>query len=225
MPRILVIEDDRELLHGLRVNLEGNGFEVVTARNGEQGVLEAVRHTPDVIILDLMMPKLSGFEVCRQLRERGHQVPIVILTARDQERDKIRGFGLGADDYLTKPFSIQELLARLRAVIRRAGSQAEKCESYRSDNLEIDFVGQQLRTKSSTYGLSHLEVEVLHYLIARRGQVVRREDLLTAIWGYQAFTTRAVDNLVARLRHKVETHPHRPRHILSIYGVGYKFVG
>ena len=224
MKRILLIEDDLELLEGLKDNLEIEGYDVTTATNGHQGVLEAARHQPDAVVLDLMIPKLSGFDVCRTLRERGFDAPILILSARGQESDKIKGFALGADDYLTKPFSIHELVARLRAIIRRSGRPSDELRSFEFDDVKIDFDTQQLRKNREVFVLSQLEADVLRYFVMRRGQVVRREDLLAAIWGYQTFTTRAVDNLIARLRSKIEDSPHKPRHILSVYGVGYKFV-
>lgn len=224
MKRILVIEDDAELLEGLKDNLEAEGYEVVTARDGEQGVRAAAQQHPEAIVLDLMMPKLNGFDVCRMLRARGVAAPILMVTARSEEKDKIRGFELGADDYLTKPFSIHELLARLRAIIRRSGGLGTSVRTYRIGDVLVDFVGRRLRKESRTTSLSNLEVEVLRYFVTHRGQVIRRDDLLTAIWGYRAFTTRAADNLVSRLRNKIEETPHQPRHILSVYGVGYKFV-
>jgi DNA-binding response OmpR family regulator len=224
MKRILVIEDDAELMDGLKDNLEAEGYDVLTARDGEHGVRVAAQQHPDAVILDLMMPKVNGFEVCRTLRARGVVVPILILTARGEEKDKIRGFELGADDYLTKPFSVQELLARLRAILRRGTGGSPDASTYQFGDVVVDFVGQHLRKGDQLSSLSHLEVEVLRYFVTHRGQVIRREDLLTAIWGYRAFTTRAVDNLVSRLRNKVEDRPHEPRHILSVYGVGYKFV-
>lgn len=224
MKRVLVIEDDPELLEALKDNLEAEGYDVVTARDGEQGVRAAAQQHPEAIVLDLMMPRLNGFDVCRTLRARGVAAPILIVTARGEEKDKIRGFELGADDYLTKPFSIHELLARLRAIIRRSSGPSSQVRSYGFGDVVVDFVTRQLRKGPRTTTLSNLEVEVLRYFVTHRGQVIRRDDLLTAIWGYRAFTTRAADNLVSRLRSKIEDSPHQPKHILSVYGVGYKFV-
>jgi DNA-binding response OmpR family regulator len=224
MKRILVIEDDAELLEALKDNLEAEGYDVLTARDGEQGVRAAAQEHPEAIVLDLMMPRLNGFDVCRTLRARGVSAPILIVTARGEEKDKIRGFELGADDYLTKPFSVHELLARLRAIIRRSSGPSSQVRSYRFGDVVVDFVSRRLRKGSRTTTLSNLEVEVLRYFVTHRGQVIRRDDLLTAIWGYRAFTTRAADNLVGRLRNKIEDSPHQPKYILSVYGVGYKFV-
>lgn len=224
MTRILVVEDDAELLEGLKDNLEVEGFVVTTASDGRQGLLEASRNRPDAVILDLMMPKLGGFDVCRALRQDGFAAPILILTALGREVDKIRGFELGADDYLTKPFSVNELLARVRAMLRRTSRASTDLHTYKFDNVVIDFATQQLWLGAKASPLSHLEVEVLSYFVTHRGRVIPREDLLTAVWGYKAFSTRAVDNLIGRLRQKIEVLPHQPRHILTIYGIGYKFV-
>ncbi|MEO8681512.1 MAG: response regulator transcription factor [Vicinamibacterales bacterium] len=224
MKRVLVIEDDPELLEALKDNLEAEGYDVMTARDGEQGVRVAAQQHPEAIVLDLMMPKLNGFDVCRTLRARGVAAPILIVTARGEEKDKIRGFELGADDYLTKPFSVHELLARLRAIIRRSSGPAAQVRSYRFGDVVVDFVNRRLCKGTRTTTLSNLEIEVLRYFVSHRGQVIRRDDLLTAVWGYRAFTTRAADNLVARLRNKIEDSPHQPKYILSVYGVGYKFV-
>jgi DNA-binding response OmpR family regulator len=222
--RILVIEDDPELRDGLRVNLQGAGYDVLTARDGAEGLQSATRDQPDAIILDVMMPKLGGFDVCRALRKRGVEVPIVFLTARGQEADKIAGLALGADDYVTKPFSIHELIARLRAVLRRAAPGRE-LGTYQFGDVQVDFDAQQLHKRGENVRLSYLEFEVLHYMVSRRGHVVARDDLMASVWGYEALTTRAVDNLVARLRNKLEDDPRRPQYILSAYGAGYKFVG
>lgn len=225
MKRILLIEDDAELLDGLRDNLEVEGYEVITATDGEEGLAQAARKRPDAIILDLMLPKLSGFEVCQSLRAREVWTPILILTARGQEADKIRGLELGADDYVTKPFSIHELLARLRAMLRRATQWPKSGGAYRFGDVEVNFQHQRVRKARKNVSLSSLEFEVLRYFIARRGQIIPRESLLTEVWGYQAFrTTRAVDNLVGRLRQKLEDRPDEPQHILTVYGIGYKFV-
>jgi two-component system alkaline phosphatase synthesis response regulator PhoP len=225
MKKVLVIEDDAELLQGLKDNLEVEGYEVETAEDGQQGVMQVIRTRPDAIILDIALPRQSGFDVCRTLRERGIETPILILTARSQESDKILGLELGADDYVTKPFSIHELLARLRSVIRRFTRAPSSTETFRFGDIDVNFGTQQVRKAGKLIGLSTLEYEVLRYFIARRGEVIPREHLLSEVWGYQAFrTSRAVDNLVARLRVKLEDQPQAPRHILTVYGVGYKFV-
>ena len=225
MKRVLVIEDDSELLEGLKDNLEIEGYEVFTATDGELGMLQFARTRPDAVILDLMLPKLSGFELCRTLRDRGIETPILMLTARSQESDKIMGLELGADDYVTKPFSILELLARLRSMLRRTSRGSFGAISYTFNDVEVDFGHQRVVKGGRPLTLTTLEFEVLRYFIAKRGQIIPREQLQSEVWGYQAFrTSRAVDNLVGRLRQKLETDPHAPRHILTVYGVGYKFV-
>jgi DNA-binding response OmpR family regulator len=225
MTRVLVIEDDPELLHELKHSLEADGYEVTTATDGQNGLMQVVRHMPDAVILDLTLPKLGGLDVCRALRDRGLETPVLILAARSQESDKMLAFSLGADDYVTKPFSIKELLARLRAIIRRCNRIPSGAGVHRFGDLEINFAHQRVRRGPRWIKLSSLEFEVLRYLIARRGHIVSREHLQREVWGYHAFrTTRTVDNLVGRLRQKLEEHPREPRHILTVYGIGYKFV-
>jgi DNA-binding response OmpR family regulator len=225
MKRILVIEDDRELLIGLKDNLEIEGYEVVTAADGDIGVMRAVDAAPDAVILDVMLPTLDGFEVCRELKLRGLHMPILMLTARNQESDKIRGLELGADDYVTKPFSINELLARVRAMLRRAHEPTRHADGYGFDDVVVNFRRQSVVKGGTPLALSTLEFDVLRYLIARAGKVVTRDQLLSDVWGYNAFpTTRTVDNLVVRLRQKLERDPHHPQHILTVHGSGYKFV-
>jgi DNA-binding response OmpR family regulator len=225
MKRILVIEDDRELLIGLKDNLEIEGYEVVTAADGDIGVTRAVDAAPDAVILDVMLPALDGFGVCRELKQRGLHMPILMLTARNQESDKIRGLELGADDYVTKPFSINELLARVKAMLRRAHEPAARAEGYAFDDVVVNFRRQSVAKGRKLLALSTLEFDVLRYLIARAGRVVTRDQLLSDVWGYHSFpTTRSVDNLVVRLRQKLERNPHHPQHILTVHGSGYKFV-
>ncbi|MGH9348319.1 MAG: response regulator transcription factor [Vicinamibacterales bacterium] len=225
MKRILVIEDDAELLVGLRDNLEVEGYEVLAASDGEDGLHRALRHRPDAIILDVMLPKLSGFAVCRNLKECGLETPILILTARGAESDKVLGLELGADDYVTKPFSIHELLARVRAMIRRSSGLPGSVARYKFGDVNLDFRRQLVRKGRQRIALSSLEFETLRFLIIHRGHIVPRDQLLNEVWGYQALrTTRAVDNLIVRLRQKLESRPHEPRHILTVHGVGYKFV-
>jgi DNA-binding response OmpR family regulator len=222
--RILLVEDDPELLDGLQDNLEFAGYDVITASDGEHGLLEAIRSRPDAIVLDVVLPKLSGLEVCRTLRLRRVHTPILMLTARSQESDKISGLELGADDYLTKPFGLKELLARLRAMIRRASRFSEEVQRWQLGDLDVDVRRSLVRRGGDKINLTGLEFEVLLYLIEHRGQTVPRDDLLLEVWRYQAFrTTRAVDNLIGRLRQKLEIDPQHPTHILTVYGIGYKF--
>jgi two-component system alkaline phosphatase synthesis response regulator PhoP len=223
--RILVVEDDPQMLLGLKDNLELDGYEAITARDGEEGVQKGLALNPDAIILDLMLPKLSGFEVCRALRARGQQAPILMLTARSLASEKVKGLELGADDYVTKPFNIRELLARIRALLRRAGPRTPSPEQFRAVGLQLDFRRKKAWRGGKPLTLTALEFEVLRYLIGRRGEAVSRDELLRDVWGYRdTVTTRTVDNLVAHLRKKIERRPNEPQHLLTVHGTGYRFV-
>jgi DNA-binding response OmpR family regulator len=224
--RILVIDDEPQMLLGLRDNLELDGYEVLTAADGEEGLAKALSTQPDLVILDLMLPRKSGFDVCRELRARAVGTPIVMLTARSQETDKVLGLELGADDYLTKPFSIAELLARIRAVLRRTGATGTPPEQCRIGQLEVNFRTHQARHGDERVLLTARELELLRYFVSRKGEVVTRDQILADVWGYEeATTTRTIDNFVAKLRQKIEPEPHQPRHLLTVHGMGYKYVG
>lgn len=224
MKTILLIEDDSEMLLGIKDNLEMMGYGVVAARDGETGISKAFQARPDAVILDLMLPGVDGFDVCRTLRSRGLRMPILMLTARGDETDKVLGLELGADDYVTKPFSIHELLARIKAMLRRANGGAPAADLYRFGDVMLDFRSHRGEKAGRPLVMSALEFEVMRYLIRHAGNVVSREQLLTDIWGYRGSPmTRSVDTLIGRLRHKLEDQPHAPRHILTIHGVGYKF--
>jgi DNA-binding response OmpR family regulator len=228
MKRILVIEDEPQMLLGLRDNLELEGYEVQTAGDGDEGLQKAATFQPDLVILDVMLPRKNGFDVCRELRARSITTPVVMLTARNQETDKVLGLELGADDYVTKPFSITELLARVRAVLRRSSVRpaAGAADTYRIGDLEIDFRIHQARRGKQRVEFTAREFELLRYFVTHIGQVVTREQILNEVWGYEEFpTTRTIDNFVAKLRQKIEKSPHAPEHILTIHGSGYKFVG
>jgi DNA-binding response OmpR family regulator len=228
MKRILVIEDEPQMLLGLRDNLELEGYEVQTAADGDEGLARAGSFSPDLVILDVMLPKKNGFDVCRELRARSNTLPIVMLTARSAETDKVLGLELGADDYVTKPFSITELLARVRAVLRRAAAQkpADPADIVRIGEIEIDFKLHQARRGKTRIEFTAREFDLLRYFVQHTGQVVTREQILNEVWGYEEFpTTRTIDNFVAKLRQKIERAPHAPEHILTIHGSGYKFVG
>lgn len=226
MKRILVIEDEPQMLLGLRDNLELEGYEVETASDGEEGLAKAASFSPDLVILDVMLPRKNGFDVCRELRARANPTPIVMLTARSAETDKVLGLELGADDYVTKPFSITELLARVRAVLRRVGSQKPQTDSVRIGDIDVDFKLHQARRGKARVEFTAREFELLRYFVQHIGQVVTREQILNEVWGYEEFpTTRTIDNFVAKLRQKIEKAPHAPEHILTIHGSGYKFVG
>ena len=226
MKRILVIEDEPQMLLGLRDNLELEGYEVQTAADGEEGLTKAAAFAPDLVILDVMLPRKNGFDVCRELRARSNSTPVVMLTARSAETDKVLGLELGADDYVTKPFSITELLARVRAVLRRTASHKPATDSVRIGEIEVDFKLHQARRGRSRIEFTAREFELLRYFVQHIGQVVTREQILNEVWGYEEFpTTRTIDNFVAKLRQKIERSPHAPEHILTIHGSGYKFVG
>lgn len=226
MKRILVIEDEPQMLLGLRDNLELEGYDVQTAADGDEGLHKASSTAPDLVILDIMLPKRNGFDVCRELRARNVSTPIVMLTARSAETDKVLGLELGADDYVTKPFSITELLARVRAVLRRSNPQRQATETVRIGDIDFDFRLHQARRGQTRVEFTAREFELLRYLVQHIGQVVTREQILNDVWGYEEYpTTRTIDNFVAKLRQKIEKAPHAPEHILTIHGSGYKFVG
>ena len=222
--RILVIEDEPDLREGLRHNLELDGFEVDTAGDGEEGLAKALDASPSLILLDLMLPKKPGLEVLRAIRGASQQTPVIILSAKGQEHDKVTGLELGADDYLTKPFALAELSARIRAVLRRVQRSADATDVYEFDGLSVDFKRFVVSRGGDEHQLSRYEAEILRMLISRRGEVVSRKDLLTEVWGYVHLpTTRTVDNHIARLRKKIETNPEQPQYVVTVHGLGYRF--
>ncbi len=223
--RILVVEDDAAILRGLTDNLRFEGHEVETARTGDEGLRLILEEEPDLVVLDVMLPGLSGFDICRRVRNEGIRVPILMLTARGQEVDRVMGLDLGADDYVTKPFSIPELLARVRALLRRANPESPLPERAAFGDVEVEFEKYEATKGGKPVRLAPKEFGVLRLLVAREGEVVSRTDLLHEVWGYDHFpTTRTVDNHVATLRSKLEEDASKPRHLLTIHGVGYKFV-
>jgi len=225
MSRILVVEDDAAILRGLADNLACESHDVLTATDGERACSIVREHKPDLVILDLMLPRMSGYDVCRTLRGEGLTTPILMLTARGDESDRVLGLDLGADDYLTKPFSIRELLARVRALLRRAQAATPSIDVMRFDDIVIDFKRYDARKSGEPIEMTKKEFGVLRYLAARAGEVVTREELLDQVWGYQAMpTTRTVDNHIASLRAKLEIDPSQPRHLQTVHGVGYKWV-
>jgi DNA-binding response OmpR family regulator len=225
--KILIIEDEADLVKGLKLNLAGEGYVVAWAADGQEGLRQALEETPDLIILDIMLPKMSGLEVCRELRQKKAAVPIIMLTAKGEEVDKVVGLEIGADDYMTKPFSIRELLARIKAHLRREKRDMRTVpKTYIFGDVEIDFVHFKVKCKEKESDLTSLEVEILKYLIAHKGEVVTRNALLDKIWGYEKFpTTRTIDNHILKLRKKIEDDPAHPAHIFSVYGEGYRFMG
>jgi DNA-binding response OmpR family regulator len=226
LQRILIIEDEEDMVLGLRKNLEWEGFEVIAASDGEAGLNCAVNDSHDLILLDIMLPKLSGLDVCRRLRNRGVNTPVIMLTARGQEIDKVLGLEIGADDYVTKPFSIRELLARVRAILRRASTPDTETDIYRFGDLELNFGRHQAQKRGQALELSPREFGMLRYFVNHRGETVTRDQLLDEVWGYDNFPlTRTVDNHIARLRHKIEENPAEPQHIITVHRIGYKFLG
>jgi two-component system alkaline phosphatase synthesis response regulator PhoP len=226
MAKILIVEDEPNMVAGLRDNFEFEGYEVITAPDGFSGLNRALHESPDLIILDVMMPRMSGLDVCKQLKEKKSAVPIIMLTARGQEIDKVVGLELGADDYVTKPFSIRELLARVNAVLRRAKSNGQEAEHYSFGDVEVDTRSCQVSRAGKTLECSTKEFDLLKYFLSHRGETLSRDRLLEEVWGYEHFpTTRTVDTHILRLRQKVEAKPDDPRFILTVHGTGYKFVG
>jgi two-component system alkaline phosphatase synthesis response regulator PhoP len=225
MGKILIVEDEPDMVLGLKDNFEFEGYEVVTASDGVAGLERARALKPDLVILDIMLPKLSGLEVCKTLRSEGFQTPIIMLTARGQEIDKVVGLELGADDYVTKPFSIRELLARVRAILRRTDGAKKRLQKYRFSDVELDFEAYRAKKGGAPLELSPREFELLRYLIERKGETVSRDKLLEDVWGYESYpSTRTVDTHIAKLRAKIGDSGSDPRYILTIHGVGYKFV-
>jgi len=225
--KILVVEDDPNLLDTLKYNLVNDGYKVITAADGSQALETARGEKPELIILDLMLPQLSGFEVCRILRKE-MTVPILMLTARTDEVDKIVGLEIGADDYMTKPFSMRELLARVHAMLRRVtiSQPPPVAESLKFGNLEIDISRHQARYKNVPLALTPKEYDLLVFLARNRGFVFSREQLLEKVWGYDyAGNTRTVDVHIRWLRQKIEVDPKNPEHILTVRGAGYKLEG
>ena len=224
MTRILIVEDEPNMVAGLRDNFEYEGYEVLTASDGAEGLGRALNDAPDLVVLDVMMPKMSGLDVCKQLKAKRPSIPVIMLTARGQEVDKVVGLELGADDYVTKPFSIRELLARIKAVLRRAhgGSQ----ERYAFGDVAVNLRTCQVTRAGKPVEFSAKEFDLLKYFLCHPGEALSRDRLLEKVWGYNSFpTTRTVDAHIVHLRQKLELKPEEPRFILTVHGVGYKFVG
>jgi len=223
-PRVLIVEDDDSMSVALRDGFGYEGYEVTLARDGEEGYRLAVERPPDLMILDVMLPKMTGLDVCKKLRSAGSAVPIIMLTARGQEIDKVLGLKLGADDYVTKPFGFMELLARVEAVLRRCHGSTPAPETCRFGDVEIDFRRHEARKGGDELELSPREFELLDYFVRHRGEVVTRERLLDSVWGYNAIPfTRTVDMHIAKLRKKIEDDPSNPKRIVTVHRLGYKF--
>jgi DNA-binding response OmpR family regulator len=223
--RILIIEDESAMVAGLRDNFEYEGYDVISADDGVAGLERVFADEPDLVVLDVMMPRMSGLEVCKQVKARNPSVPIIMLTARGQEIDKVVGLELGADDYVTKPFSIRELMARVKAVLRRVSVQASVPPVYRFGDVEVNIRGNEVRRAGKPVELSTKEFALLAYFIAHPAETLSRDRLLDTVWGYENYpNTRTVDTHIVHLRQKLEPNPEEPRFIVTVHGTGYKFV-
>jgi len=228
MAKILIVEDDRAIILGLRENLAFEGHTVTEATRGDEALARLAAAKPDLLILDIMLPGISGFEVCRRVRKEDRRLPILMLTARSDEVDKVMGLDLGADDYLTKPFSLSELLARVRALLRRTQSSEEPAlpATLVFGQVRLDFVSYVATKRGKPVHLTAKEFALIRYLAAHQGEALRRDLLLDRVWGEDVYpTNRTVDTHVLSLRNKLETDPSRPRHLVTVHGVGYKFIG
>ena len=226
MPKVLLVEDEEALARGLEFNLKREGFEVIRARRGDTAVDLIVRTEPDVVTLDVMLPGLDGFEVCRELRRRGIDVPVIMLTAKSDEVDRVLGLEIGADDYLVKPFSVRELIARIKVRLRRSGkSGAGSFARCTFGRCEIDFDHFQARREGVPVELTAKEFAILALLFKAGGEVVSRDRILDEVWGEEVIDSRRIDAHIVNLRRKLEDDAAKPRHILSVYGEGYRFAG
>ena len=224
--KILVVEDEEAILMGLEENLKFSGYEVETAMDGRGGLEKARKINPDLILLDLMLPGMSGFEVCRELRDGGYQMPIVMLTARQDEFDKLHGFEMGVDDYVTKPFSIDELLARIRAIMLRGNRRQAEGKTYEFGTCTLYTESRILKNGGKEIKLTRTEFELLAYFCGNEGKALSRNQVMNEVWGTEYYgTQRSLDSFVASLRSKIEEKPSKPKHILTVHGVGYKFLG
>lgn len=225
MFRILLAEDEPDMVVGLRDNLQFEGYEVIVAQDGDEAIAKAKAERPDLIMLDVMMPKRDGLDVCREIREAGFTVPILMLTAKSQEIDIVRGLEAGADDYVTKPFSVRELLARIKAALRRTGEGLTVSRIVRIGEAEVDLVKGKVVRGDQKFNLGHFEIEILKILLENAEKPVERNKLLDDIWGLAAFpANRTVDNHIVSLRRKIEKDAKHPQHLITVHSVGYKFV-
>lgn len=223
--KILIVEDEPSLIFTLQDTLESEGYNVKVVSNGTDALEMVKENTPDLMILDLMLPGMSGYEICEKVRSMKYTFPIIMLTARDQEVDKVEGLNIGADDYITKPFGVKELLARIKARLRRASSWSKSgpLESLKLGRVKLDLMeGEVYKPNGQTHDLSTREIEMIHYLVERANQPISRDELLEKVWRYEYSTnTRTVDVHVSKLRAKIEEHPDDPKHLVTLHGVGY----
>ena len=226
MPKVLIVEDDAAMATALKDGFTYEGYDIVLAKDGEAGLKAARESAPDVVVLDVMLPRMSGLDVLKRLRADGSNVPVLMLTARGQEIDKVLGLKLGADDYVTKPFGFMELIARIEALIRRTTGGARAAEVYGFGDVLVDFKRAELKKRGEAVEVTARELKLLEYFIAHRGEVIPRERLLDQVWEYDsAPLTRTVDMHVAKLRKKIESDPADPTHIVTVHRMGYKFTG
>jgi two-component system alkaline phosphatase synthesis response regulator PhoP len=225
METVLIIEDDPAITIGLKKNLKYEGYEVMTVSDGQRGLEMAVDKRPDLIVLDVMLPNMSGFEICKTLKKNEVDIPIIIISAKDQEIDKIMGLDLGADDYMTKPFSVRELVARINAVLRRKKRYERDIDAFQFGDVAVDFIARTVNRSQKLLDLSPREFDLLTYFIKHPNQVLERRQILNKVWGYDYYgTARTIDNFVTKLRQKVEPDAERPTYLMTVRGIGYKFV-
>ncbi|RKY14692.1 MAG: DNA-binding response regulator [Planctomycetota bacterium] len=225
MARVLIVEDEMPILIGLKDNLEMEGYEVATATDGEQAMALMKRFKPDLVVLDIMLPRKDGFEVLREIREEKLDVGVIILSAKKAETDKVYGLDIGADDYVTKPFSVMEFMARVKAVLRRRGVPSP-VKRYSFGDVVVDFENYEAYKGGQKVELSPREFKILRLFVENRGRVISRNEILNKVWGYESFpTTRTVDNYVVKIRRAIEDDPAKPKWIVSVRSVGYKFTG
>ncbi len=225
MKKILIVEDERDMVTGLKFNLEARDYAVITAYDGETGCQMALAEKPDLVILDLMLPGLNGYEVCKILKKEMPDLPIIMLTAKSQESEIVTGLELGADDYITKPFSVLELIARIGSLFRRVNPDPGAHEAHRFGDLVINFRKHYATKKGKPLKLTPREYEMLRHFIERQGEIITREELLNQIWGYDSIPdTRTVDAHIVKLRRKIEDNPGNPKLLVTVHGIGYKFL-
>jgi DNA-binding response OmpR family regulator len=228
MKKILIIEDELKMIEGLKDNLEFEGYEVDTAMEGNSGLQKVLLNQYDLILLDVMLPGVSGFDICKSARKEGVNTPIILLTAKGEEIDKVLGLELGADDYITKPFSLRELLARIKTILRRAPTGKEgsvEPEFIRIGNIKVNFKNCQALEGTNEIKMSYKEFGILHYLYINAGKIIQRDDLMSDVWGIEYdISTRTVDNFILKLRQKIEIDPNNPKIILTVHGIGYKMI-
>lgn len=224
--KILIIEDEPGIRLSLKDEFESEDFVVIEAENGKAGLEAARENLPDLVILDVMMPVLNGYEVCKELRKEGNRVPILMLTVKDKEIDKVLGLELGADDYVTKPFSLREVVARVKAILRRIENQSNEISTFTIGKVHLDFNKYMADKEGTTVDLTSLEFRILKILIQKKEEVVTRNDFLDAIWGTDEMvvSSRTIDSHIANIRKKIEDNPSNPKHIINVWGVGYKLI-